>query len=86
MHLTIGEQKMLLALLTKFEELFDGTLDDWDTPPVKLKLKPNTVPYPNRVYPVPFIHKETLIKEVPRLEKLGVLKLETDFNMHHQHS
>ena len=30
-HLSDPDQEMLLKLLTTFEDLFDGTLGDWDT-------------------------------------------------------
>jgi hypothetical protein len=36
---------MLLELLIKFEELFDGTLVDWNTEPVFFGLKEGTKPY-----------------------------------------
>ena len=38
-HLNVPDQEKLLKLLTEFEDLFDGTLGDWDTEPVSLKLK-----------------------------------------------
>ena len=38
-HLSVPDQEKLLKLLTKFEDLFDGTLGVWDTEPVSLKLK-----------------------------------------------
>ena len=75
-HLTVRQQVMLVSLLTEFETLFDGTLGDWKTSPVKLELRKGMRPFHGRAYPVPVIHKETLKKEVKRLEKLGVLKWE----------
>ena len=36
-HLTPHQKEMLLALLLKFEELFDGTLGEWKTAPVRLE-------------------------------------------------
>ncbi len=30
-HLSLQDQNKLLELLTEFEELFDGTLGDWNT-------------------------------------------------------
>ena len=75
-HLTSAEKQDLLKLLTEFKQLFDGTLGDWDTPPVHLELKEGAKPYHGRAFPVPFIHKDTLRKEVERLKKLGVLKWE----------
>ena len=38
-HLSLQDQNSLLELLTEFEELFDGTLGDWNTEPVSFKLK-----------------------------------------------
>jgi hypothetical protein len=44
---------LLLALLLKFEELFDGTLEDWKLPPVSFELKEGAKPYHGRPYPIP---------------------------------
>ena len=68
----------MLLLLTKFEDLFDGTLGDWKTSPVHLELKPGVRPFHTRAYPVPHILYKTLKKEVNRLVKIGVLKRESD--------
>ncbi len=38
-HLSLQDQNKLLELLTEFEELFDGTLGDWNTKPVSFELK-----------------------------------------------
>jgi hypothetical protein len=54
--------------------LFDGTLGDWKTKPVSFQLKEGVHPYHSQAFPVPKVHKETLIKEVDRLVKLGVLE------------
>ncbi len=35
-HLSLPNQNKLLELLTEYEELFDGTLGDWNTEPVSL--------------------------------------------------
>jgi hypothetical protein len=64
----------LLQLLTKYESLFDGTLGDWKTKPVSFQLKEGVSPYHGQAFPVPKVHKETIIKEVERLYKLGVLE------------
>ncbi len=53
--------------------LFDGTLGDWKTKPVSFQLKESVSPYHGQAFPVPKIHKDTLIKEVERLCKLGIL-------------
>ncbi len=38
-HLSTSHCNLLLALLLKFEELFDGMLGDWKLPPVSFELK-----------------------------------------------
>ena len=74
-HLNATDQAKRLALLTKFEELFDGTLVDWKDDPVKLRLIDKSAkPYHGRSYPVPHIHLKTLKREVKRLVKIGVIK------------
>ncbi len=65
---------MLLALLLKFEKLFDGTLGDWKLPPVSFELKEGAKPYHGRPYPILKIHKATHMKEIDRLILIGVLK------------
>ena len=73
-HLNPIQQGKLLELLTEFEPLFDGTLGDWRTEPVSFQLKKGVKPYHGRAFPVPRIHKETLMKEVQRQCELGVLE------------
>ena len=53
---------MLLSLLLDYESLFDGTLGDWNRPPVFIKMKDH-----GRPYPIPQIHKATLMEEIDRL-------------------
>jgi hypothetical protein len=74
MHLSADWKKKLLQLLTKYELLFDSTLGDWKTKLVSFQLKEGVSPYHGRAYPVPKVHKETIIKEVERLCQLGVLE------------
>jgi hypothetical protein len=73
-HLSANQQKKLLQLLKKYESLFDGTLGDWKPKPVSFQLKEGVSPYHGQVFPVPKIHKDTIMKEVERLCKLGVLE------------
>jgi hypothetical protein len=73
-HLKVDQQKKLLQLFTNYESLFDGTLGDWKTKPVSFQLKEGASPYHGQAFPVPKIHKDTLIEEVDRLVKLGVLE------------
>jgi hypothetical protein len=44
------------------------------TKPVSFQLKEGVSPYHGQAFPVPKIHKDTIMKEVERLCKLGVLK------------
>jgi hypothetical protein len=73
-HLSTNQQKKLLQLLKKYELLFDSTLGDWKTKPVSFQLKEVVSPYHSRAFPVQKIHKDTIMKEVERLCKLGVLE------------
>jgi hypothetical protein len=74
MHLNPSHCNLLLVLLLKFEELFDGTLRDWKLPPVSFELKEGAKPYHGRPYPITKIHKATLMKEIDRLILMRVLK------------
>jgi hypothetical protein len=69
-HLSTNQQKKLLQLLMKYELLFNGTLGDWRTKPVSFQLREGVSPYYSQAFPVPKIHKDTIIKEVERLCKL----------------
>jgi hypothetical protein len=73
-HLSADHQKKLLQLLKRYESLFDGTLGDWKTKPVSFQLKEGVSPHHGQAFPVPKVHTETIIKEVERLCKLGVLE------------
>jgi hypothetical protein len=73
-HLSADHQNKLLQLLQKNKWPFDGTLGDWKTKPVSFQLKEGVLPYHGQAFPVPKVHKETIMKEVERLCKLGVLE------------
>ena len=60
LHLSLQQRIELLDLLMEFEELFDGTLGEWDTDRVSLELKEGARPYSCNPYPVPRLHKDTL--------------------------
>ena len=77
-HLSNPEKQSLLELLQEFEELFDGTLGDWDCEPVSLQLKEGAKPYHGRLFPVPKKHIKITKKEIQRLCDLGVLKWQAD--------
>jgi len=72
-HLTPLQGERLLSLLLEYESLFDGTLGDWNRPPVSIELKEWAKPYHGRPYPIPQIHNATLMKE-NRLVGIGVMK------------
>ncbi len=59
-HLRMPHCNLLLALLLKFAELFDGTLGDWKLLPVSFELKEGAKLYHGRPYPIPKIHKATV--------------------------
>jgi hypothetical protein len=71
-HVSAEQQKKLRQLLKKYESLFNGTLGDWKTKPVSFQLKEGVSLYHGQAFPVPTIHKDTLIKEVERLVELRV--------------
>ncbi len=61
-HLEPSRREKLLSLLLDYKSLFDGTLGDWNRPPVSIELKEGAKPYHGRPYPIPQIHKATLMK------------------------
>jgi hypothetical protein len=73
-HLTPLQREKLLLLLLEYESLFDGTLGDWNRPPISIELKEGATPYHGRPYPIPQVHKATLMKEINRLVDIGVMK------------
>ncbi len=73
-HLKASDREKLLSVLLKFESLFDGTLGDWNLPPVSFELKEGMKPHHGRSYPIPRKHKAVLMKEIKRLCSIGVLE------------
>ena len=73
-HLDKNQKKMLLELLIKYEDLFDGKLGTWKTDPVDFELVDGAKPHSQRHYPVPHLYKKTFKKELDRLVELGVLE------------
>jgi len=74
-HLEKTEQRQLLKLLQKFEDLFDGSLGTWKTDPIELELKdPKVKPYHAKPYPVPYSQEKRLKEEIKRLCEYGVLR------------
>jgi len=62
-----------MTLLTKFEDLFDGTLGDFQIE-VDFELKEGTKPSAQRPYPVSQAHYKPLRKELERFCKIEVLR------------
>ena len=52
-HINAEERKILLILLKKFEDLFDGTLGAWNNTPVDSELKDDEKPVCSQLYQVP---------------------------------
>ena len=73
-HLEPEQREALFNLLTKHNQLFDGTLGKWKEEDYSIELKPDAKPYHARAFPIPKVHEGTLKMEVERLCKLGVLK------------
>ena len=71
-YLDSNEQQQLLALLRKYEHLFDGTLGTWNNEPYNIELKDGAKPYHSRPFPIPKVHEHTLQLELDRLVKIGV--------------
>ena len=73
-HLNSEEQSKLLEVLNEFEDLFDGTLGDWDTKPVSFELNEGAKQSHGRAFPIPKVHKATRLTEIKRLIELEVLE------------
>ncbi len=65
-HLSLQDQNSLLELLAEFEELFGGTLGDWNTEPVSFELKEGAKPYHGKAYPVPKSYKNHARKQLSK--------------------
>ena len=73
-HLSKKEQDQLLALLQKYQDLFQGKLGRLPGPPLDLELKPGADPVYCRPYPIPRSQEAMFKKEVDRMVNLGILK------------
>jgi hypothetical protein len=73
-QLNSKQRKTLLKLLTKFEDLFDGTLGKWKNTKYDIELKEGAKPYHSRPYSIPKAYEQQLRVEVERLVKIGVLR------------
>ncbi len=60
-------------LIREFSEIFSGTLGKYNRNKVKLNLKPDVEPVFMRARPIPFALKESVEKELDRLEQDGII-------------
>ncbi len=67
-----------MELLQEFEELFDGTLGDWDCELIHLQLKEGSKPYHGWPFPIPNKHMEITKNKIQRLCNLEVLQWQAD--------
>ena len=63
-YLNNDKQSLILKLLRKHEEMFDGTLGNYTGSEHKIGLLEGAKPYHAKPFPIPKIHKETLKIEV----------------------
>ena len=61
-NLNATQIKELLLLLCKYKDIFDGTLGEFNNPPVQIDLKECAHYVHVRDFPVPHAHNETLFK------------------------
>ena len=74
-HLTPEQRDQLHQVLTKYQDLFEGTLGTWPDDEVSVELTRDAKPYHcGKPIRIPHIHLETLKKEVNRLVQIGVLE------------
>ena len=74
-HRNSEERNQLLGLTKDFEDLFDGTIGDWDTDTVELNSNTNFKPFNYKYYLLPRINKDTFRKELYRLVETGMSTL-----------
>ena len=77
-HLNTKEREILINLLRKYEDLFDGALGTYNTTPVDLELRYDVKPVCSRPYPLLRVHEDMSRKEVEGIVNLGVFEEEND--------
>ena len=63
-QLNAEERTQIIGILKDFEDLFGGTLGDWEIYPIGIELKTNYKTLNCKYNPLPSINKETIIKEI----------------------
>ena len=74
-YLSKERRGKILRVLKQYEDLFDGTLGDFQIEPVHLEPKEGTKSKYHKSFLVPKVNKETFKKKLERLRKIGVLKM-----------
>ena len=57
-HSSKREREILLTILMRFRDIFNGKLGTWNTTPVDLELMGDVKPVCSQPYPVPRVHEE----------------------------
>jgi len=73
-HLSHNQKHKLHHFLTKFNDLFDGTLGKWNMGAYDIELRTDATPYHAKPYPILYSRLATLKVEVERLVEAGVLR------------
>ena len=55
LHLNDKHRNLICKLLIRYEDIFDGTLGEWNTDPVDFELFKGAQPHSQRHYPVPHL-------------------------------
>ena len=64
----------MFQLLKKYQNLFDGTLGNFNQGEIDITLKPSATPFRGESYPIPQAQKDLMRNEVDRQVQLGVLE------------
>ena len=72
-HLTKFQRLILLGCLKRYQDLFDGNLGEWTSPPVNIPLKYKAKIYHARAFPIPVIHIEPLKTYLDILVAIDIL-------------
>ena len=71
-YLNNDKQSLILKLLRKHKEIFDGTLGSYTGSEYKIELLEGSKPYHAKPFPIPKIQEETLKTDINRFINIGV--------------
>jgi len=63
-HLNQSQKEKLHQLSLKYEDIFYGTLGEWEREPIDFEMVEGAKPHSQRHYPVPHLYKNTFEKEL----------------------